>query len=199
MHNRDAVQHHFKSEKFMFIAQYFETKDACQARLNRRFDAKSYALLQKLVNVFLCAANWKAFKFNDALRRTYGNRIDFDQAIAEMKLLPSLLHDVKRVTSPDNVFFSVNQWPKWRTALASVVRLTQIYLLAPMSAAPAERSVSCSKTTDKKSSQNTMSEEIHYNLLMLNIVKKRTDNILTKPAREFANENDRRLRFFGKC
>ncbi len=183
----------------MFIAQYCETNDACQAKLNRRFDSKSYALLQKLVNVFLCAANRKAFKFNDALRRTCGNRIDFDQAIAEMKLLPSLLHDVKRVTSLDNVFFSVNQWPKLRTALSSVVRLTQIYLLAQMSAAPAERSVSCSKTTDKKSSQNTMCEQRRNNLLTLNIVKKRTDNILTKPAREFAKKNDRRLRFFVKC
>ena len=41
---------------------------------------------------FLHAANRKPFEFKNALRRTWGNRIDFDQATAELKLLPIVIN-----------------------------------------------------------------------------------------------------------
>ena len=80
--------------------------------------------------------------------------------------------------------------------LPSVVRLIQIYLLAPMSAASAERSFSVQRQI-KSYFRNTMSEKRYDNLLALNIHKERTDNVI-KLAREFVQKNDRRLRFFGK-
>ena len=79
-----------------------------------------------------------------------------------------------------------------------VVHLIQIYLLAPISAASAERSFSVQRQI-KSYLRNTMSEKRYSNLLVLNIHKEKTDNIdLIKLAREFALKNDRRLRYFGK-
>ena len=48
---------------------------------------KSYAPLQQLEEALLYAANQEPFEFNDNLRKTYGNRIDFDQATTELKFL----------------------------------------------------------------------------------------------------------------
>ena len=197
----DAEQHHFESEKSMFRAQYFEAIDACRSELNRRFDEKSYALLRQIEDAFLNAANREPFEFNDTLRKTYSNRIDFDQVTAELKLLPSLMRqclpDVKRATSLDTVISVANNGQN-RVILPSVVRLIQIYLLAPMSAASAERSFSVQRQI-KSYLRNTMSERRYNNLLVLNIHKEKTDSIdLIKLAREFVQKNDRRLKYFGK-
>ena len=197
----DAEQHHFESEKSMFRAQYFEAIDACLSELSRRFDEKSYALLRQIEVAFLNAANREPFEFNDTLRKTYSNRIDFDQVIAELKLLPGLLRqclpDIKRATSLDTVISVVNNGQN-RLILPMVVRLIQIYLLAPMSAASAERSFSVQRQI-KSYLRNMMSERRYNNLLVLNIHKEKTDNIdLIKLAKEFTQKNDRRLRYFGK-
>ena len=196
----DAEQHHFESEKSMFRAQYFEAIDACLSELNRRFDEESYALLRQIEIAFLNAANQDPIEFSDTLRKTYSSKIDFDQVIAELKLLHSLmkqcLPDVKRATSLDTVISVVN-YGQNRLILPSVVHLIQIYLLAPISAASAERSFSVQRQI-KSYLRNTMSGKRYNNLLVLNIHKEKTDNIdLIKLAREFAQKNDRRLRYFG--
>ena len=85
----DAEQHHFESEKSMFRAQYVEAIDACLSELNRRFDEESYALLQQIEIAFLNAANQEPIEFSDTLRKTYSNKINFDQVMAELKLLHS--------------------------------------------------------------------------------------------------------------
>ena len=82
--------------------------------------------------------------------------------------------------------------------LPSVLKLAQIYLLAPMSAASAERSFSVQRRI-KHYSRSTMTEKRYNNLMMLNIHKERTDEIdLIKIAKDFVQRNDRRLKFFGK-
>ena len=110
------------------------------------------------------------------------------------------LTDVKRATSLDTVISVVN-YGQNRLILPSVVHLIQIYILAPISAASAERSFSVQRQI-KSYLRNTMSEKRYNNLLgapVLNIHKEKTDNIdLIKLAREFAQKNDRRLRYFGK-
>ena len=88
----DAAQHQIESAKSMFRSQYFEAIDACLAELNRRFDEKSYAPLQQLEEALLNAANQEPFEFNYNLRKTYGNRIDFDQATTELKFLVIFMH-----------------------------------------------------------------------------------------------------------
>ena len=107
------------------------------------------------------------------------------------------LPDVKRATSLDTVISVVN-YGQNRLILPGVVHLIQIYLLVPISAASAERSLSVQRQI-KSYLRNTMSEKRYSNLLVLNIHKEKTDNIdLIKLAREFAQKNDRRLRYFGK-
>lgn len=202
LQHSDAVQHQFDSAKSMFRAQYFEAIDACLAELNRRFDERSYAPLQHLEDVFLNAANMQPFEFNDDVRKTYGNEIDFDQVTAELKLLPSVikqcLPEVKQVTSMDTVFSAASYSQNGTFLLSNAVRLLQIYLLAPMSAASAERSFSVQRRI-KSYLRNTITEKRYNNLLVLNIHKEKTDNInLTELAKEFTQKNDRRLRFFGK-
>ena len=177
----DAEQHYFDSEKSMFRAQYFEAIDACLSELNRRlFDEESYALLRQIELAFLNAANQDRIEFSDTLRKTYSNKIDFDQVIAELKLLHSLmkqcLPDVKRATSLDTVISVVN-YGQNRLILPSVVHLIQIYLLAPISAASAERSFSVQRQI-KSYLRNTMSEKRYSNLLVLNIHKEEKQIIL---------------------
>ena len=110
----DAEQRHFESEKSMFCTQYFEAIDACLSELNRRFDEESYALLRQIEIAFLNAANQEPIEFSNTLRKVYSNKIDFDQVIAELKLLHSLmkqcLPDVKRATSLDD--FCGKLWSK---------------------------------------------------------------------------------------
>ena len=113
--------------------------------MNRRFNEESYALLQQIEIAFLNAANQEPIEFSDTLRKTYSNKIDFDKVIAGLKLLHSsmkqCLPDVKRETSLDMVISVVN-YGQNRLILPSVVHLIQIYLLAPISAVPTERSFS---------------------------------------------------------
>ena len=76
-------------------------------------------------------------EFNDDIRKTYCNEIDFDQAGAELKLLPSIikqcLPEVKQVTSMDTVFSVASNGQNGEYLLSNVVRL-----LHPMSAATTE-------------------------------------------------------------
>ena len=170
----DAEQHYFESEKSMFRAKYFEAIDACLSELNRRFDEESYALLRQIEIAFLNAANQEPIEFSDTLRKTYSNKIDFDQVIAELKLLHSLmkqcLPDVKRATSLDTVISVVNYGQNRLILPKSVVHLIQIYLLAPISAASAERSFSVQRQI-KSYLRNTMSEKRYNNLLVLKVAR----------------------------
>ena len=71
--------------------------------------------------------------------------------------------------------------------LSSVMKLAQIYLLAPMSAASAERSFS----VQRRIKHYSRTEKRYNNLMMLNIHKERTDAIdLIKIARDFAQRSD---------
>lgn len=141
-------------------------------------------------------------EFNDDIRKTYCNEIDFDQAGAELKLLPSIikqcLPEVKQVTSMDTVFSVASNGQNGEYLLSNVVRLLHIYLLDPMSAATTEWSFSVQRRV-KSYLRNITTERRYNNLLMLNIHKERTDsNNLIELAKEFIPQNDKRLRFFCK-
>ena len=173
----------------MFRAQYYiyEAIDACQAELARRFDESSYAPLQHLQDIFLNAANGEVSEINDDIQTAYGSEIDFDQVTAELQLLPSIikqcLPDVKQVTTIDTVVSAATH--KQNTFLLSnVIRLLQVYLLAPMSAATAERSFSAQRRI-KNYLRNNMMEKRYNNVLVLNMHKERTDEIdLAEIAKE---------------
>ena len=197
----NSVQHQHDSPKSMFRAQYYEAIDACQAELARRFDESSYAPLQHLEDIFLNAANGEVYEINDDIRTAYGSEIDFDQVTAELKLLPSIikqcLPDVKQVTTIDTVVSAATHKQN-AFLLSNVIRLLQVYLLAPMSAATAERSFSTQRRI-KNYLRNNMTEKRYNNVLVLNMHKERTDEIdLAEIAKVFSRRNDRRMRFFGK-
>ena len=185
----------------MFRAQYCEAIDAILAELNRRFDERSYAPLQHIEDVIQNAANTKPCDISDDFKETYDKEIDFDQVTTELRFLPGIikccLPEVRRVTTMDNVISAVTQGQNGTFVVPNIVRPLQIYLLAPMSAATAERSFSV-KRRMKSYLRSTMTQK-RYNLLMLNIHKERIDSVdLRALAKAFAEKNDKRIRFFGK-
>ena len=198
----DAEEHQHDSVKSMFRAQYCEAIDAILAELNRRFDERSYAPLQHIEDVILNAANREPCDISDDFKGTYDNEIDFDQVTTELRFLPGIikqcLPEVRRVTTMDTVISAVTQGQNGAFIVPNIVRLLQIYLLAPMSAATAERSFSGQRRI-KTYLRSTMTQKRYNNLLMLNIHKERIDSVdLRELAKAFAEKNDKRIRFFGK-
>ena len=83
-------------------------------------------------------------------------------------------------------------------AMSNVVRLLQIYLLAPMSAVSGERSFS-SQSLVKTYLRSTMTTARYNNLIIMHVNKARTDELdLSLIAKDFVLKNERRVRFFGK-
>ena len=173
----DAVKHQHDSAKSMFRAQYYEAIDAILAELNRRLDEKSYAPLQHLEDVILNAVNRVPCDISDDFKKTYDNEIDFDKVTTELRFLPGIIkQEVKRVTTMDTVISAVSQGQNRTFVVPNTVRLLQIYLLAPMSAATAERSFSLQRRINNYL-RNTMAQKRYNNLLMLNIHKERIDSV----------------------
>eukprot|EP00112_Aurelia_sp_Birch-Aquarium-sp1_P004658 Seg1527.3 transcript_id=Seg1527.3/GoldUCD/mRNA.D3Y31 product="Zinc finger MYM-type protein 1" protein_id=Seg1527.3/GoldUCD/D3Y31 len=198
----EAPHHHYESAEAFYRASYYEAIDACLAELNRRFDEASYAPLQNLEDVFLNAANDQPFQFSKQVCESYGKQVDFEEAGAQLKFIPSVIRQycpgVKKVTSMETIFSAISSCPTNQMLLPSVMKLAQIYLLAPMSAASAERSFSVQRRI-KHYSRSRMTEKRYNNLMMLNIHKEKTDAIdLIKIARDFTQRSDKRRHFFGK-
>eukprot|EP00794_Sanderia_malayensis_P011514 gene11514-12706_t len=198
----EVSQHHRESTETYYRAGYYEAIDACTAELNRRFDEVSYAPLQNLEEVFLNAANGQPFQFSKQVCETCGKQVDFEEAGAQLKFIPSIIRQycpgMKKVTSMETIFSAMTSCSNSEVLLSSVMQLEQIYLLAPMSAASAERSFSVQRRI-KHYSRNRMTQQRYNNLMMLNIHKERTDAIdINKIARDFAQRSDRRRTFFGK-
>ena len=105
------------------------------------------------------------------------------------------------MTSIDTItsLFSIDQEvSQINLALSNVVRLLQIYLLAPMSAASGERSFLGQRRV-KTYLRSTMTEARYSNLMVLHVNKDRTDKLdLQIIAKRFIQKNERRIRFFGK-
>ena len=142
------------------------------------------------------------FDISDDFKKTYDNEINFDKVTTELRFLLGIikqcLPEVERVTTMDTVISAVSQGQNGTFVVPNIVRLLQIYLLAPMSAATAERSFSVQRRI-KNYLRNTMAQKRYNNLLMLNIHKERIDSVdLKEIAEAFAEKNDRRMRFFGK-
>ncbi|CAB3984386.1 zinc finger MYM-type 1-like [Paramuricea clavata] len=204
--HEDGEQHHFQSAKEFHRAQCVEALDACMAALQERFDQEIYSVLMNIETVLINAANGHTFELNDAVKRLYEEDLDFDQLKAELKLLEGIisqrLPEVKKVTSIDTItsIFSTEETDSSQIVMAmfNVVRLLQIYLLAPMSAASGERSFSSQRLV-KTYLRSTMTAARYNNLIVMHVNKARTDELdLSLIAKDFVLKNERRVRFFGK-
>ena len=202
----DGEQHHFQSAKDLHRAQYVEAVDSCMAALKERFDEEIYSVLMNIETVLINASNGCAFELNDAVKRLYKDDLDFDQLKAELMLLEGIisqrLPEVKTVTSIDTItsIFSTEETDSSQIvmAMSNVVRLLQIYLLAPMSAASGERSFSSQRLV-KMYLRSTMTAARYNNLIIMHVNKARTDELdLSLIAKDFVLKNERRVRFFGK-
>lgn len=154
------------------------------------------------------SANGEKFEFDDIVKRLYKEDLDFEQLEAQLKLLTGIISqrrpEVKKVTSINTIVSLFNPEENAAShsqiafAITNVVRLLQIYLLAPISAASGERSFS-SKRRIKTYLRSTMTEERYNNLMVMHINKGRTNKLdLELIAKEFVRKNERRIRFFGK-
>ena len=148
------------------------------------------------------------------MKRFYKDDLDFDQLKAELMLLEGIisqrLPEVKTVTSIDTItdiytilpnitIFSTEETDSSQIvmAMSNVVRLLQIYLLAPMSAASGERSFSSQRLV-KTYLRSTMAAARYNNLIIMHVNKARTEELdLSLIAKDFVLKNERRVRFFG--
>ena len=148
------------------------------------------------------------------MKRLYKDDLDFDQLKAELMLLEGIisqrLPEVKTVTSIDTItdiytilpnitIFSTEETDSSQIvmAMSNVVRLLQIYLLAPMSAASGERSFSSQRLV-KTYPRSTMAAARYNNLIIMHVNKARTEELdLSLIAKDFVLKNERRVRFFG--
>ena len=176
------------------------------AALEERFDQEIYSVLTNIETVLINAANGRPFELNEAVKSLYKDDLDFDQLNAELKILEGIisqrLPEVKTVTSIDTItsIFSTEETHSMQIimAMTNVVRLLQIYLLAPMSAASGERSFS-SQRVIKTYLRSTMTAARYNNLIVMHVNKARTDKLdLNLIAKDFVHKNERRVRFFGK-
>ena len=199
-------EHHFQSSKEFHRVQCVEAIDTCMAALEERFDQEIYSVLTNIETVLINAANGRPFELNEAVESLYKDDLDFDQLNAELKILEGIisqrLPEVKTVTSIDTItsIFSTEETHSVQIimALTNVVRLLQIYLLAPMSAASGERSFSNQRVI-KTYLRSTMTAARYNNLIVMHVNKARTDKLdLNLIAKDFVRKNERRLRFFGK-
>jgi hypothetical protein len=148
------------------------------AALQERFDQEIYFVLMNIETVLINAANGHTFELNDAVKRLYEDDLDFDQLKAELKLLERIisqrLPEVKKVTSIDTIIsiFSTEETDSSQIVMAmpNVVRLLQIYLLAPMSAVSGERSFS-SQRLAKTYLRSTMTAARYSNLIVMHACK----------------------------
>ena len=202
----DGEQHYLQSAKDLHRAEYVEAVDSCMAALKERFDQEIYSVLMNIEAVLINALNGCAFELNDAVKRLYKDDLDFDQLKAELMVLEGIisqrLPEVKTVTLIDTMtsIFSTEETDSSQIvmAMSNVVRLLQIYLLAPMSAASGERSFSSQRLV-KTYLRSTMTAARYNNLVIMHVNKARTDELdLSLIAKDFVLKNERRVRFFGK-
>ena len=181
--------------------------DACLVSLNERFDQETFLVLSKIETVLIAAANGMDFDLGNInqLKDIYAVDVDFENLHGELKLLNGIikqrLPEVKKVTSVDTItslFCNDEVTVQMNLALSNVLRLLQIYLLAPMSAASGERTFSSQRRVQTYL-RSTMTEVRYNNLMVLHVNKERTDKLdLNLIAKLFIQKNERRIRFFGK-
>jgi hypothetical protein len=110
------------------------------------------------------------------------------------------------VTSTDTItsIFSTEETDSSQIvmAMSNVVRVLQIYSLAPTSAPSGERSFSSQRLV-KTYLRSTMTAARYNNIIVMHqcmhVNKARTDELdLSLIAKDFVLKNERRVRFFGK-
>ena len=84
-------------------------------------------------------------------------------------------------------------------AMSNVVRVLQIYSLAPMSAPSGERSFSSQRLVKTYLRSTMTADATTILLLCMHVNKARTDELdLSLIAKDFVLKSERRVRFFGK-
>ena len=203
----DGEQLCFRAAEDVHRVQCVEAIDTCLVSLNERFDQEAFLVLSKIETVLIAAANGMDFDLGNInqLKDIYAVDVDFENLHGELKLLNGIikqrLPEVKKVTSVDTItslFCNDEVTVQVNLALSNVLRLLQIYLLAPMSAASGERTFSSQRRV-KTYLRSTMTEVRYNNLMVLHVNKERTDKLdLNIIAKLFIQKNERRIRFFGK-
>ena len=116
----------------------------CLVGLNEWFHQEAFSVLSNVETALINVVNSLDFDFNNVVKHIYKDNFDLEQLKIKLKLLKGIINhplpEVK-VTLIDTItsLFSTDQEvSQVNLALSNVVRLLQIYLLAPTSAASGE-------------------------------------------------------------
>ena len=158
--NGSSAHHQFTSVEDMHRAQYFVGIDAC---LNE---------LQHFESVIINAASGLSFELSETFQKSYKKDVNLNSLKSELQLLETITKqafaEMKRVTSMETGMSVLTNEQNGTHLLPNVLRLMHIYLLAPLTAASAERSFSVQRII-KGYLRSTMTEWRYNNLLMLNM------------------------------
>ena len=143
-----APGHCFRSPKEFHCQQYFEVLSLVHQELARRFDQKSFSLLQDIEKLLLRAANRNPFVIEETISDIYTDNLDFECLGLQLKMLPDLIKcsnataPVKQVTKLDPLCNVLVENPQNKKLFSEVDKLLRLYLTVPATSATAERTFS---------------------------------------------------------
>ena len=172
--------------------------------VNEWFHQEAFSVLSNVETAPINAVNGLNVDFNNMVKHLYKGNFDLEQLKTKLKLLKGIINHrlpeakVTLIETITSLFSTDQEVSQINLALSNVVRLLQICLLAPASAASGERSFSGQRSV-KTYLGSTMTKARYSNLMVLHINKDRTDKLdLQIIAKRFIQKNKRRIRFFRK-
>lgn len=186
---------------------FYETIDALQKAIKRRFDQEDLRLLKSIERCLINAANKQTADLENAIEGLdkLSEVIDVEELKDELQELPvhiKLLNQeshapVQRITKVSTICEILNEKSTSKECLPQLHQLLKLYTTVPLGSATAERSFSAMRRI-KSWLRSTMTANSLNNRMFCTLQKDRTDDVCTsKIAKEFIARNDQRRRYFG--
>ncbi|CAN7977147.1 unnamed protein product [Ixodes persulcatus] len=184
-----------------FERNFFAAVDCVTSEIKSRFDQPGMELLVKLECTLVSGARGQRFnaeELKEALG-VHGSDFDLDRLNAQLVLLPTVLSGIE-VTVVDDVAEALKAQSRTvLNLLDQVVRLVQLLLTVPASAASGERSFGALRRVNTYL-RSRMTQTRLTHLLLLHAHRQRTGKLcLNNLLIEFIAKTAERLATFGPC
>ena len=199
-----SINYNYTSPQEYYRRLYYEVLDLLVNELSRRFDQKTFDILEEFERLLLDSCNGTTVLPSSSFKKMYQSDISMDRLSLQLPMLPDLVktanekHNmgIRRVTSINTLCEVFEKCSFAKTMLSEVSKLLRIYLTVPLSSATAERTFSSLRRL-KNYLRSTTQRRFNH-LMLLHSHKDRTTSIdLVKIAKEFIAKNSRRNDFFG--
>ena len=195
-----SLGHNPESPRDKYRQIYYEFIDAAFSCITARFDNPAFTLFMQIESVLIhCANNDAQLPLDDktAICTHFGDDLNQEKLRSQLHLLSSLFES--KVTHTGQLVAVLQEVGKCSVLISEVVRLVQLYLVTPASAATAERSFSAMRRL-KTYLRSTMTSERLNSVMVLHVNKERADSLdIQDTMREFVSRCATRKDTFGLC